>query len=190
MDLTVIISLKKLYLWNSVIPAGILQPLFYSQHFPKSLNYGGIGVVIGHEITHGFDDKGYILIGQFWKWNFVTDSKIIFTPRQFDKDGNMMQWWNNATVKAFRERAQCIIDQYSKYKIDEIGMNINGKMTQGENIADNGGLKQSFRVQISIYLNKHIYDTSVWKIPKNKSQDYNQVKFSKEKGDAFFTDKV
>ncbi|CAD1468814.1 unnamed protein product, partial [Heterotrigona itama] len=106
-----------------VFPAGILQPLFYSQHFPKSLNYGGIGVVIGHEITHGFDDKG----------------------RQFDKDGNMMQWWNNATVKAFRERAQCIVEQYSKYKLQEVDLYINGRMTQGENIADNGGLKQSFR---------------------------------------------
>ena len=60
-----------------VFPAGILQPLFYSSQFPKSLNYGGIGVVIGHEITHGFDDKG----------------------RQFDKDGNLKQWWNNATVQ-------------------------------------------------------------------------------------------
>ncbi|XP_066590529.1 neprilysin-1-like [Prorops nasuta] len=106
-----------------VFPAGILQPLFYSQHFPKSLNYGGIGVVIGHEITHGFDDKG----------------------RQFDKDGNMIQWWNNATIKAFRERAQCIVDQYSRYKLQEFDFPINGRMTQGENIADNGGLKQSFR---------------------------------------------
>nr|CAD7569224.1 unnamed protein product [Timema californicum] len=106
-----------------VFPAGILQPLFYSQHFPKSLNYGGIGVVIGHEITHGFDDKG----------------------RQFDKDGNMMQWWNNSTVRAFRERAQCIIEQYSLYKLDEVDLYVNGRMTQGENIADNGGLKQSFR---------------------------------------------
>ncbi|XP_076160206.1 neprilysin-1 [Ptiloglossa arizonensis] len=106
-----------------VFPAGILQPLFYSQHFPKSLNYGGIGVVIGHEITHGFDDKG----------------------RQFDKDGNMIHWWNNATIEAFRKRAQCIVDQYSKYKLQEIGLNVNGRMTQGENIADNGGLKQSFR---------------------------------------------
>ncbi|KAG4072943.1 hypothetical protein HA402_006623 [Bradysia odoriphaga] len=106
-----------------VFPAGILQPLFYSQNFPKSLNYGGIGVVIGHEITHGFDDKG----------------------RQFDKEGNMMQWWNNATIRAFRERAQCIIDQYSRYKIDEVGLFMNGRMTQGENIADNGGLKQAFR---------------------------------------------
>lgn len=69
-----------------------------------------------------------------------------FVGRQFDKDGNMMQWWNNATIKAFRERAQCIIDQYSRYKIDEVGLYVNGRMTQGENIADNGGLKQSFRV--------------------------------------------
>ncbi|XP_001602853.1 neprilysin-1 [Nasonia vitripennis] len=106
-----------------VFPAGILQPLFYSQHFPKSLNYGGIGVVIGHEITHGFDDKG----------------------RQFDKDGNMMQWWNNATIRAFREQAQCIVDQYSRYKVQEVDQYVNGRMTQGENIADNGGLKQSFR---------------------------------------------
>ncbi|CAD6235836.1 GSCOCG00008006001-RA-CDS [Cotesia congregata] len=106
-----------------VFPAGILQPLFYSQHFPKSLNYGGIGVVIGHEITHGFDDKG----------------------RQYDKDGNMMQWWNNATIKAFRERAQCIIDQYDRYKLKDVNLFVNGRMTQGENIADNGGLKQSFR---------------------------------------------
>jgi predicted metalloendopeptidase len=66
--------------------------------------------------------------------------------RQFDKDGNMMQWWNNATIRAFRDRAQCIIDQYSRYKIDEVGLYMNGRMTQGENIADNGGLKQSFRV--------------------------------------------
>uniref|UniRef100_A0A1W7RA63 Neprilysin n=1 Tax=Hadrurus spadix TaxID=141984 RepID=A0A1W7RA63_9SCOR len=106
-----------------VFPAGILQPLFYSQHFPKSLNYGGIGVVIGHEITHGFDDKG----------------------RQFDKDGNLKQWWNNATISRFRERAQCIIDQYSSYVIEDVNLNLNGKMTQGENIADNGGLKQAYR---------------------------------------------
>lgn len=85
-------------------------------------------MVIGHEITHGFDDKG----------------------RQFDKDGNMMQWWNNSTVRAFRDRAQCIVDQYSRYKLQEVNLYINGRMTQGENIADNGGLKQSFRVSGSI----------------------------------------
>ena len=59
----------------------------------------------------------------------------------------MMQWWNNATIEAFRERTQCIIDQYSRYRIDEVGMYMNGRMTQGENIADNGGLKQAFRVK-------------------------------------------
>jgi len=106
-----------------VFPAGILQPLFYSQHFPKSLNYGGIGVVIGHEITHGFDDKG----------------------RQFDKQGNLKQWWNNRTIAEFRTAAQCIVDQYSNYTLDEINLSIDGRLTQGENIADNGGLKQAFR---------------------------------------------
>jgi len=94
------------------------------------LNYGGIGVVIGHEITHGFDDKG----------------------RQFDKEGNMMQWWNNATIEAFRERTQCVIDQYSRYKINEVDMFMDGRMTQGENIADNGGLKQAFRVRLYLFL--------------------------------------
>lgn len=63
----------------------------------------------------------------------------------------MMQWWNNATVRAFRERAQCIVDQYSRYKLQEVNLYINGRMTQGENIADNGGLKQSFRVMIEIH---------------------------------------
>jgi len=106
-----------------VFPAGILQPLFYSQHFPKSLNYGGIGVVIGHEITHGFDDKG----------------------RQFDKHGNLKQWWDNATIQAFQKQAECIVRQYSSYKLEQVGLHVKGKMTRGENIADNGGLKQSFR---------------------------------------------
>ncbi|CAL1540751.1 unnamed protein product [Lymnaea stagnalis] len=106
-----------------VFPAGILQPSFYSSNFPRSLNYGGIGVVIGHEITHGFDDKG----------------------RQYDKNGNMKQWWDDNTIEAFRDKAQCFIEQYSQYKLEQINEYMNGKMTQGENIADNGGLKQSYR---------------------------------------------
>lgn len=72
---------------------------------------------------------------------------IVFTGRQFDKDGNMMQWWNNATIREFRERAQCFIEQYNRYKLDEVDQFVNGRMTQGENIADNGGLKQSYRVR-------------------------------------------
>ncbi|XP_059174583.1 neprilysin-1-like isoform X2 [Physella acuta] len=106
-----------------LFPAGILQPSFYSATFPKSLNYGGIGVVIGHEITHGFDDKG----------------------RQYDKNGNIKQWWDNRTIDAFRQRAQCFIDQYSNFKLEQINEYMSGKISQGENIADNGGLKQSYR---------------------------------------------
>ncbi|XP_013379563.1 neprilysin-1 isoform X2 [Lingula anatina] len=106
-----------------VFPAGILQPRFYSSTFPKSLNYGGIGVVIGHEITHGFDDKG----------------------RQFDKNGNLKHWMDNQTINEFRKKADCMTEQYSQYKLEQINMNIDGKNTEGENIADNGGLKEAFR---------------------------------------------
>ncbi|KAK6627271.1 hypothetical protein RUM44_009748 [Polyplax serrata] len=106
-----------------MFPAGILQPPFYHRYFPRSLNYGGIGVVIGHEITHGFDDKG----------------------RLFDQDGNLHKWWKEPAIEAFHERAQCLIDQYSKYTVTEVGMQIDGVNTQGENIADNGGIKQAFK---------------------------------------------
>lgn len=105
-----------------MFPAGILQPPFYHRHFPRSLNYGGIGVVIGHEITHGFDDKG----------------------RLFDKDGNLHRWWKDSEIYVFHRRAQCLIDQYSRYTVNEVGMRIDGINTQGENIADNGGIKQAF----------------------------------------------
>ncbi|XP_046832673.1 neprilysin-4-like isoform X1 [Vespa crabro] len=111
-----------------MFPAGILQPPFYHRYFPKSLNYGGIGVVIGHEITHGFDDKG----------------------RLFDKNGNLHRWWKNEDINGFHERAKCLIgkkfiDQYSRYTVSEVGAQINGINTQGENIADNGGIKQAFK---------------------------------------------
>lgn len=69
-----------------------------------------------------------------------------FIGRQFDKNGNMIEWWDSKTIFTFREKAQCIVDQYSKYKMQEVNLNVNGRMTQGENIADNGGLKQSYRV--------------------------------------------
>jgi len=105
-----------------MFPAGILQPPFYHKHFPKSLNYGGIGVVIGHEIIHGFDDKG----------------------RQFDHAGNINQWWDHESSERFHNKAQCIIDQYNGYLVDEVGIYLNGMNTQGENIADNGGIKQAY----------------------------------------------
>uniref|UniRef100_K1R8P8 Neprilysin n=1 Tax=Magallana gigas TaxID=29159 RepID=K1R8P8_MAGGI len=90
----------------------------------KSMNYGGIGVVIGHEITHGFDDRG----------------------RQYDKDGNLKQWWTDDVIQKFKTQAQCLIDQYGDFSVPEAdGMKMNGINTLGENIADNGGLKESFR---------------------------------------------
>ncbi|CAJ0920091.1 unnamed protein product, partial [Mesorhabditis belari] len=107
-----------------MFPAGILQAPFFDAEFPKSLNYGGIGAVIGHEITHGFDDQG----------------------SQFDKDGNLKNWWDGATREKFEERTQCIIDQYAAQIVPGTsGLHLNGKLTQGENIADNGGVKQAYK---------------------------------------------
>ncbi|CAF0916014.1 unnamed protein product [Adineta steineri] len=103
-------------------PAGILQMPFFHKDAPKYLNYGGIGVVIGHEITHGFDDNG----------------------REFDKDGNKIPWWTNETVKQFGERKTCIVDQYSNYTVPNLNIHTNGDQTQDEDIADNGGLREAF----------------------------------------------
>jgi membrane metallo-endopeptidase-like protein 1 len=103
-------------------PAAILQPPFFDRTFPKAVNYGGIGAVIGHEMTHGFDDQG----------------------SQFDKIGNLKNWWDPKTYDHFLNRTQCIIDQYSSYEVPDTNMKINGVFTQGENIADNGGIKQAF----------------------------------------------
>ncbi|CAF2118844.1 unnamed protein product [Rotaria magnacalcarata] len=103
-------------------PAGIFQLPFFNKDAPKYINYGGIGAVIGHEMTHGFDDNG----------------------RQFDKDGNRILWWTEKTIERFNKRKTCIVDQYSQYILEQINISINGNQTQGENIADNGGIKQAF----------------------------------------------
>ncbi|XDV31658.1 hypothetical protein PO909_002622, partial [Leuciscus waleckii] len=103
-----------------VFPAGILQAPFYAHDHPKALNFGGIGVVMGHELTHAFDDQG----------------------REYDKDGNLRPWWQNSSVEAFKNRTECMVDQYTQYTIN--GEHINGKQTLGENIADNGGLKAAY----------------------------------------------
>ncbi|XP_071439612.1 neprilysin-4-like [Hetaerina americana] len=106
-----------------LLPAGILQPPFYHRHFPRSLNYGGVGVVIGHEMTHGFDIRG----------------------RLFDRNGNLQRWWQPPAIEAFQKRAMCLVDQYSQYYVKEVSMQIDGIRTQGENIADNGGIKQAYK---------------------------------------------
>ena len=104
-----------------VFPAGILQSPFFGVKAPLAMNFGAIGMVMGHELTHGFDDEG----------------------RQFDGDGNLKEWWSPKVGKDFDKRAGCIIKQFSGYVgIDDL--KVNGKLTQGENIADLGGLKLSY----------------------------------------------
>ena len=104
-----------------VFPAAILQSPFFNMNVDEAINYGGMGYVIGHEITHGFDDRG----------------------RQYDADGNIRDWWTKEDNNKFKARAQKIIDQYSAFEpLDSLF--INGELTQGENIADLGGLIVSF----------------------------------------------
>ena len=80
----------------------------------------------------------------------------VFIGRQFDKHGNLKQWWNNRTIAEFRGAAQCIIEQYNNYTLEPYGLQIDGRLTQGENIADNGGLKQAYRVIIHLHHTRNI----------------------------------
>jgi predicted metalloendopeptidase len=99
-------------------PAGILQPPFFDRTEDDAVNFGGIGVVIGHELTHGFDDQG----------------------SQFDGQGNLSNWWTETDRKEFDKRTGCIADEYSSFvAVDDV--HLNGKLTLGENTADNGGVR-------------------------------------------------
>jgi putative endopeptidase len=100
-------------------PAAILQPPFYNSAADDAVNYGAIGVVIGHEMTHGFDDQG----------------------RQYDKDGNLIDWWTKEDAEAFNERAQVLVAQFDAIEVNKEGLHANGQFTLGENIADQGGLR-------------------------------------------------
>ncbi len=106
---------------HMVFPAGILQPPFYSVTSGVAVNLGGIGMVVGHELTHGFDDEG----------------------SQFDQKGNLEDWWSKEVAAAFKEKTGCVEAQYSAYEALP-GLKLNGKLTLGENIADLGGLKLAF----------------------------------------------
>ncbi len=103
---------------NINFPAGILQPPFYGNRADDAVNFGGVGMVVGHELTHGFDDSG----------------------RQFDARGNLRDWWTPQDAREFEKRAACFVDEYSSFTA--VGdVKLNGKLTLGENVADNGGLR-------------------------------------------------
>ena len=101
-----------------VFPAGILQPPFFDKKMDDAVNFGGIGIVIGHELTHGFDDQG----------------------RKFDPQGNLRDWWTEQDGQEFEKRVSCVADEYSSFTAVD-NMKLNGRLTLGENTADNGGAR-------------------------------------------------
>lgn len=107
----------------SDIPAAILQAPFFEHNRPYSMNYGGIGTVIGHELTHGFDNIG----------------------RQYDLHGRKTNWWTNETLVKFNERAECFVKQYDTIRDPEADLKLNGTLCLAENIADNGGVRRAFQ---------------------------------------------
>lgn len=116
-------ALNAYYLPNKnqmVFPAGILQPTLYDPEFPQSLNYGGIGTIIGHELTHGYDDWG----------------------GQYDRHGNLKHWWTEDSYSKFLKKAECIVNLYDNFTV--YAQRVNGRLTLGENIADMGGLKLAY----------------------------------------------
>lgn len=111
-------------------PAGILQPPFYDVNKDPAINFGGIGVVIGHEMTHGFDDQGS---------KFGPTGNVKYNP-----DGSLGTWFTPEDLAKFNERTKCVADEYSGFKVAD-GQNLNGNLTLGENSADNGGIRIAFR---------------------------------------------
>lgn len=104
--------------WNEMVfPVAILQPPFFHHAFHPAMNYGSIGAIMGHEMTHGFDSSG----------------------RRFDKDGNEINWWKDEALANFLERAACVVDFYTNYT--DSGVHLDGLTEIGENIADFGGVK-------------------------------------------------
>ena len=116
-----------------VFPAGILQPPFYDNKLDDAVNFGGIGAVIGHELTHGFDDQG----------------------RKFDPQGNLRDWWTAEDGAEFEKRATCIADEYSGFTaVDDV--KLNGRLTLGENTADNGGMRIAYMALMNTIAGKNV----------------------------------
>ena len=114
-------------------PAGILQPAFYDPKADPAVNYGHIGVVIGHELTHGFDDEG----------------------RKFNAKGNLDDWWTPADTKNFEAKTDCLTAEYGKFvAVDDV--HVNGKLTLGENTADNGGLLLGYMAYLDRVKRDHL----------------------------------
>ena len=120
---------------NINFPAGILQAPFYSASAPDAMNYGAVGAVVGHELTHGFDDQG----------------------RQFDAMGNFKDWWKKEDATEYETRAKCIEDEYGNFVADG-DVKTNGKLTEGENIADNGGLRLAYMALTRLMAGKKLSD--------------------------------
>ncbi|XP_019873240.1 neprilysin-4 [Aethina tumida] len=124
----------------AIVPRGILQPPFFGNGL-KTIDYGSIGAIMGHEIIHGFDDQG----------------------RKYDKQGNLNQWWTNSTLQEYNKKVKCLIDQYNQYYLPELGakLRVDGFKTQGENIADNGGIRIAFKA----YKRERFYSSSNNRLP-------------------------
>jgi putative endopeptidase len=116
---------------NITFPAGILQPPFFDKQADDAMNFGAIGAVIGHELTHGFDDQG----------------------SQFDAQGNLRDWWTEQDKKEFEKRTQCVANEYSGFTVVD-NLKLNGQLTLGENVADNGGMRVAFMALLSTLAGK------------------------------------
>jgi endothelin-converting enzyme/putative endopeptidase len=123
---------------NINFPAGILQPPFYSASRDNAVNFGAIGAVIGHELTHGFDDQG----------------------RQFDADGNLHEWWTKQDEAEFKQRAECIANEYERFS-PAPDVHLNGHLTLGENGADNGGVRLAYMALLGAIENHSVSDAKI-----------------------------
>src|SRR2546430_6521360 len=119
--------------WNEIVfPAGILLPPFFDPNADDAVNYGALGAVIGHEMTHGFDDSG----------------------RQFDAQGNLRDWWTPEDAAKYKAAAQLVVDQFNGYTVVDSATHVNGRQTLGENIADLGGLTVAYFAMPKAIANK------------------------------------